>query len=538
VLTALGLVAALAGPWPGAVARSGAAVPDTLAALDGRFVRRLDIVSHSIFDPPPERGGQLYTLANRLHVRTRHSTVRGALVFREGSAWSEARRAESERHLRSLEFLVPDTVLAVPVGEDSVDVRIVTHDNWTTSPEFGIESGGGQRYGSFSFIERNFVGLGTSLTLGYRTDVNGISRIAAIDDGELLGSHWRGGAAATSGSSGSGRSAMLLLPFWSNEATRSLGGDWQRSDVEVDLFAAGNLAGHVSGQSERASLFWGVGRHAHGAIQRFVTSFELFDRGLSATTPEAGAPPVFAHAAEDLRVRRFAGELRLWQPRYIVRRGIELMDRAEDIDVGRALTLKGGFAPRFLGSSADEGFARARLELGHDAGRMGFGVLRAGAQSRYRRSPRELLGDVSARWVQQPRERWTAVVAVMGVAGRETPADYQLTLGGLTGLRAFPVHELTGTEVRRANAEMRWIGVRDWLRLVSIGAAGFWDAGRAWGPGSEGRGWRQDVGFGLRLSLPHSALNAAARFDVAWPVGSAATGRRGAAYSFGSGQAF
>jgi hypothetical protein len=262
------------------------------------------------------------------------------------------------------------------------------------------------------------------------------------------------------------------------------------------------------------------------------------DRTLGAPTAEAGAAPVFARAAEDLRVRRLAGELRLWHPRYIVRRGVELMDRAEDFDVGREVSLKGGFAPRLLGSSADEGFARARIDLGHDAGRMGFGLLHAGAQSRFRRTPRELVGDIAARWVQQPRERWTAVAAVMGVAGREMPADYQLTLGGLTGLRAYPVHELTGTEIWRGNAELRWIGVRDWLRLVSIGAAAFWDAGRAWGPGSDGRPWHQDVGFGLRLSLPHSALNASARFDLAWPVAPASDGRRGPAYSFGSGQAF
>ena len=253
VLTALGLVAALAGPWPGAVSRAEAEAPDSLRVLDGRVVRHVDIVSHSIFDPPPVHGGGLYTFANRLHVCTRQSTVRGALVFREGSPWSEARRVESERHLRSMEFLVPDTVVAVPVGDDSVDVRVVTHDNWTTSPEFGIESGGGQRYGSFSFIERNLLGLGTSLGLGYRTDVTGISRTASIDDNELLGSHWHGRVAASQGTSGRDEDATLLLPFWADDAPRALGGDWQRADVSADLFSGGLLAAHVAGKYERAT---------------------------------------------------------------------------------------------------------------------------------------------------------------------------------------------------------------------------------------------------------------------------------------------
>ena len=538
ILTALGLVAALAGPWPGAWRVARAQASDTLAQLDGRFVRRLDIVSRTIFDPPPEHGRGFYVFANRLHVRTRRSTVRGALVFREGSPWSESRRAESERHLRSLAFLLPDSVIAAPAGDDSVDVRVVTHDNWTTSPEFGLESGGGQRFSSFSFIERNFLGLGTSLAVSYRNDVSGISRLASLEDDQLFGSHWRGRVTASRGSAGRSEGGLLLLPFWADDAPRSLGGDWQRDHVGADLFSGGRLAARVTGHYEHATLLWGAGGLENGAIRRLVVSLEMRDRSLATTVPYASATPVFTRAAEDLRVRRLAGELRFLRPRFLVRHGIDLMDRAEDIDIGRSFSLKGGFAPRFLGSTADEGFVQARLELGHDAGRLGFGLLRAGMRSRYRRAPRELLGDVTARWVHQPGERWTALAAVAGSAGREMPADFQLTLGGLSGLRAFSVHELTGTEAWRGNAELRWIGVRDWLRLVSLGVAGFWDAGRVWGPGSEARGWRQDVGFGLRLSLPHSALNAVARFDVAWPIPPAAGGRGGPAYSFGSGQAF
>lgn len=537
-LTILGLVAALTRPWPGAVPAAGAQAPDTSAQFDGRTVRRLDIVSRTIFDPPPEHGRAFYEFANRLHVRTRRSTVRGELVFREGTPWSESRRAESERHLRSLAFLVPDTVVAAPVGDDSVDVRVVTHDNWTTSPEFGIESGGGQHYSSYSFIERNFLGLGTALAISYRNDVSGISRVASLEDDQLFGSHWRGRAAASRGSAGRSEAGLLLLPFWADDATRSFGGDWQRDHVGADLFSGGRLTARVTGHYEHATVLWGAGGLADGAIRRLVVSLEMRDRSLGATVTHANAAPVFASLPEDLRIRRLAGELRFLRSRYIVRHGIDLMDRAEDIDIGRSLSLKAGFAPKFLGSTADEGFAQARLDLGRDAGRFGFGLLHASTQSRLRGAPREFTGEFTARWVQQARDRWTAIAAVTGVAGREMPADFQLTLGGLSGLRAYSVHELTGTEVWRGNAEVRWVGVRDWLRLVSLGMAGFWDAGRAWGPGSEDRDWRQDVGLGLRLSLPHSALNAVARFDVAWPLPTASGGRSGPAYSFGSGQAF
>ncbi len=538
VLLTFAVAAAIAPPWPGAVPRARAAPSQASGTFDGRIVRRLDIVSREIFDPLPERGSGFYAFANRLHVRTRASTVRGALVFREGTPWSESRRSESERLLRSLAFLVPDSVLATEAGAESVDVRVVTHDNWTTSPEFGVERGGGQHFSSFSFIERNFLGLGTSLALSYRNDVSGISRLVEVADDQLFGSHWRGRVAASRGSSGRSAGATLGLPFWAEDAPRSYGGEWQRDRSGADLFSGGRLVGRIEGLRESAAFSWGTGRAAGGNIRRLVASFELRDHALEPATLYPGAPAGFASAAREKRSRMVAGELRLLRPRYLIRHGIELMDRAEDIDIGRSLILKAGFAPRRFGSTADEGFAKARLELGHDAGRGGFGLVRATAQTYVGRAPHETQGSLDARWVQQPRERWTAVVAVAGLAGREMPPDFQLTIGGLSGLRAYSVHELTGTEAWRANAELRWIGVRDLLGLVSLGGAAFWDAGRTWGLGSEGRDWQQNAGFGLRLSLPHAALNAVARFDVAWPVAAGAGGRKGPAYSFGSGQAF
>jgi hypothetical protein len=512
---------------------------DAVPRLEGRIVRRIDLVTHTIFEPLPARGSPLYALANRVHIRTRAATVRANLTVKPGDRWNEERRAESERHLRSLAYLVPDTVSAIPVGDDSLDVRVVTHDNWTTSPEFGLESGGGQRVGSFAFTERNLLGLGTSLSLAYRSDVTGISRYVQLEDAELFGTHWRGLAQVGNGSAGRTGTAMLALPFWEDEAPVTLGASVQREVFDTDLFADGQVAANVRGRRDRADLFWGNGRLApDGMIQRIVLSFEIRDRMVDPPTARAGAPVIVDGMAETLRIRRLAGELRLWRPHYLVRRGVDLMDREEDFDDGISLTLKTGFSPRAFGGTADEGYARVRADAGLDVRHGGFGTVHAAVQTRVRSGFRETMGEAGARWVQQPFRRLTAVAAAFGAAATDMPADFQYQLGGLNGLRGFPVHELAGQELWRANAEVRWIGVRDWIQLASVGAAAFWDTGRTWGPGADTEGWRQDVGFGLRVSLPHSALNSVARFDVAWPLTPGPSERRGPAYSFGSGQAF
>jgi hypothetical protein len=525
-------------PLAAAVARAQGA--DTLAtALDGRFVRSVELLTRNIFEPLPEHGGGFYAFADRLHVRTRAVTVRAALAFHAGERWSDAKRAESERHLRSLSFLVPDSVVALPVGRDSVDVLVVTRDNWTTSPEFSLESGGGQRFGSFSFTERNLMGFGSSLSLAYRSDVVGISRQLRLDDGELFGSHWRGRASIGNGSAGRLSNAVLELPFWRDDAPVSMGASWQRERFDGQLFRDGDIAATFPGRRESARWFWGTGRRAgDGTIQRFTAAFEAIDHSLGPSTLLAGAPAAFSGPEQSERIRRLSGEVRLWRPHYIVRQGVEQMDRGEDFDLGPSLQITTGFSPQALGGAADEGYWRVRLDAGHDAGPLGFGLLRTSVHSRVHSGLEETLAEGSVRWVQQPLPRTSLVAGVVAVAGRRMPRDFQLTLGGINGLRAFPVHELSGTQVWRANAELRWTGVRDWLRLVSLGGAAFWDSGRAWGAGAEGEPWHHDAGFGLRLSLPHSALNVVARFDVAWPISPAVDGRRGAAYSFGSGQAF
>ena len=522
-------------------ARHAAAEPARSdSAVTGRVVRNIVLEPHDIFDPPPPGAFHgAYELVNALHVRTRASTLRTALVVREGRTWSPDAADETMRKLRALGFLLPAPLQYRSVGTDSVDVVVVTHDNWTTSPELNLESAGGQRYGAFSFNERNLLGFGTSVDLSYREDPVGVSRSASISDNALLGTHVRAAVNAGNGASGDDRSVELLEPFWSESAMLSGGGHWQRSHADVQLFAFGHKAADFRRRTAETQLLWGNGRRTpEGLVQRVVASFEAIDRIFAPSVLQPGAPTPFAGGDEVLRIRRVGGEVRLWHPHYLVRRGVEQIDRDEDFDVGPQFAFKAGFAPQAFGSTRDEGYARVRLDLGADRGRAGFGLWRSTVSTRLVDGFRETLGEFHVRWVQQPQRNTNVVFGAVAVAGDRMPRDFQLTLGGLTGLRAFPVRELSGTEVWRLNGEVRYAALREYLHLVSFGAAAFWDSGRAWGPGAELEPWHHDAGFGVRISLPHSTVNTVARFDVAWPVAPTIDGKRSPVFSFGSGQAF
>jgi len=505
-------------------------------------VRRIVVDPHEIFDPLPDgRLRGFYDFANRLHVRTRESTVRSALVVKAGDRWSPARGAESERRLRSLDFLLPDSVRAVPVEgtHDSVDVRVTTHDNWTTSPEFNFESGGGKRYGTYAFTERNLAGLGMTVSAIYREEPIGISRFLSLDDATIAGTHWRGKFLTGNGDVGKSNLVSLGLPYWADDAPLTLGATWKRDVSLAHLYQSDAEVALVPMRVENTEIWWGIGRRAaDGTVQRFKATFREFDRRLGPSQLTAAAPPDFGGGVEELRLRRVEGEITLWRPRFIVRQGVDFMDRDEDFDLGSQVQVGVGVAPRALGSSADEGWFLGSVQAGAGGGALGFGYVSTELRTRVRSGLRETLARVQARWILQPLRSAALVSAVTGAAGRRMPRDFQLRAGALSGLRGFGVNDLAGTQIWRGNAELRWTARRNLLQLVTLGGAVFWDSARAYGPGSAGESWHHDAGFGLRLSLPHSALNAVARFDVAWPVAPRVDGRRGPAYSLGSGQAF
>lgn len=58
--------------------------------------------------------------------------------------------------------------------------------------------------------------------------------------------------------------------------------------------------------------------------------------------------------------------------------------------------------------------------------------------------------------------------------------DNQLTLGGDTGLRGYPIHYQSGEQSFLFNLEKRYYWEYNFLQLFSVGAAAFFDIGRAW----------------------------------------------------------
>lgn len=534
LLAATALALALGGA---ARAAAATAADDTLAALEGRPIAAIHLEVGDVFDPVPDGAlGPFYRLANRLHLRSREATVRAHIVIERGEPFSRRRLEQQERVLRGLDFLQPVGWRAAPAG-DSVVVWIRTRDAWTTQPELNLERGGGRQFGTFGISERNLLGLGKTLAVYYSEQPEGISRRIALADPAVLGSRVQFRYGASDGSSGATDQVVLWRPFLIEDDRVSGGVSWVRSGSRARLYEGGGEVASFARDVDDFEAWFGIGKRDEGIVRRITVSYRVLDRRFGASDPVAGAPPEFRGPPLVERFRRLAVEARLWRPHFIERPRPDQPDRIDDVDIGPSVSLMAGVAPASFGSSADEGFVLARADFGGET-RLGSGTVRSVVSSRLRRRAVETVRSLDARWLSTWGGRHALVLAAYGAAGSSVPRDFQLVIGGLSGLRAYPVHALSGRELVRFNTEHRVTVARDVARLLTFGIAGFWDAGRAWGPGAVGTVWHHDAGAGIRLSGPSAAYGHVLRFDVAWPVSPTRDGGRAPVFSFGSTQAF
>ena len=530
-------------PAPAELFRWDAADPDPPAALaphdsaEGLPISRVQVLPHNIFDPVP--GGAfapVYRLANRLHIRTREKTVRDQLLFRPGDRWSNDIGRETVRNLRALNFLAPSQIVAQRDGDSAV-VSVTTRDVWSTSAEFNIESADGKEYGSIAFTESNLAGLGKAFALTYRSIPDSRSFGFSYNDPSVLGSRFRLRYGASDGTSGASDEVGFGVPFYALETPHAYGISWARTTSVVHLYESNAEVVNFNQRIEDAEIHWGQGYRISDTVARWGLNFRDLDRRFGPTQALVSPPEEFVGGEESLRLRRIGVEGRLWHPTYIERTRVNGFGLVEDFDVGHSISLEGGWAPKELGSTDDEGFVQGRLDLGVETP-LGFGTLRSSAQTRLQPDPIETLGRLDARWITQWAKSQTLVLAGIGAVSVEAPRNFQLVVGGLNGLRAYPVQAVAGTRGWRLNAENRMVLGENFWESVTVGAVGFMDAARAWGAGSGPSQWFVDAGTGLRIALPQWSLGQVLRIDVAWPLSPTRDGQRDAVLTFGSSQAF
>lgn len=133
------------------------------STFEGKIIRNIKIVTldpfkNSIGDTITSSPNFLLRAGNRIHIKTRTSTIRNLLLIRKNQPFDALRVKESERLVRSMGYITDVSFYVEEVAEspDSVDIFIRELDKWSLIPGGSISS---SRI-TLKLKDNNFLGLG------------------------------------------------------------------------------------------------------------------------------------------------------------------------------------------------------------------------------------------------------------------------------------------------------------------------------------------------------------------------------------------
>ena len=217
----------------------------------------------------------------------------------------------------------------------------------------------------------------------------------------------------------------------------------------------------------------------------------------------------------DERTSGLYAQYEAFTPRYRTWRNLESYDLAEDMRLGPSLTMRLGRASTWLGSEAD--FFRFKAEASVNLGLAGgFQSIRVSWESRdYSDRLRDQLLKLQL-YVATPVLARTFRIVASGAAGfmADNVHRPQVSVGGLEGLRGYPVNAFLGYDSYVAHLEVRSMALS--AGSLRLGALFFGDAGHA-ADSMAKLDLYSDAGAGLRLLVPQLDVEVF-RCDWAFPL--------------------
>ena len=493
------------------------------AALEaaGAVIGEIDIDIRNIFDKnDPRENSGLYRLANRLHVKTRRSAIRAQLLFKTGDRYRAQKLAETERNLRALQYIYDANVVPTRFADGKVDVKVITKDVWTLDPSISFGRAGGKNSSTTSLSDSNFLGFGKSIEIGRSRNVDRTSTGIQYADPNVLGSRWTGNLIHVDSSDGNQRTLLTAQPFYSLDTRWSSTVFAQTFDRTVSRYFLGNIYDQFNDNETTYQLSGGIsGGLVDGWSKRLLFGL-YYDRNEFMPTPASTLP------AKPLPPQRtlaypFVG-LDILQDEYRKVGDQNQIGKTEDLYFGTEVTGEVGYSDSAFGADHNALILKGSVSSGFELPREQQIFLNSDLSCRIEQGrARNLVSNAGARYYWRWRENWLLYASISGTVTDALDPDVQLTLGGDSGLRGYPLRYEAGSSRGLFTIEQRMF--TDWypFRLVRVGAAAFADVGRTWGRGVVGNsdlGVLSDAGFGLRVGNTRSGLGNVLHVDLAFPL--------------------
>jgi len=494
-------------------------VPDDeeLRKLQSR-IGRIEIQVDEVFEDSDPLAAP-YRLANALHIATRQEAVQAQLLFKSGDPFDRRILDETERNLRARRYLNDAEIEPVRYNDDgTVDVVVRVHDVWTLVPSFSFSRKGGTNSSEVEIEDSNLLGLGKEVSLEKSSDVDRDTWRVLYGDPNLFGSRWRLAVAYFDSSDGGEQAVRLARPFYSLDSRWSLGVTASDATAAVSRYSLGKVVQQIEQQRRQFDLGGGISHGLQaGWVRRYLGGVHYEDTTFAAQPDE----PFAAVPATRTLAYPWLG-IEVIEDQFRTTRNLDQIGRTEDLQLGRSARLELGLASTALGSTRDALVLNGALRSGAQWNDTQF--LTGAMELRGRFENGEVRGgqlDFTTRYHlrQSPRRVFFGSVRT-SIAANLDPEE-QLLLGGDNGLRGYPLRYQAGTARALVTLEERFYTNWQILKLLNVGAAVFFDAGRTWGRDQfapKPVGWLKDIGAGLRFGSARSGLGNVIHVDLAYAL--------------------
>lgn len=487
-------------------------------------IGHIRITPHNVFDLSIKgEDNAIYRWANRLHIPTRVDVIEKVLLFKSGERLSRQKIEETERLLRASRTRYDVEIKPVAVRDGVVDIEVSTRDAWSLDLTGTFSRAGGDNKSSFGVKERNL--LGTGLGIGF-------SRTSSVDrkGSELDVSYDQAFDGWTRvnferGRFDDGKRTSLIVdrPFYSLDTRFAARAAWSNDDRIESIYNAGNIASEYRRMRKAAdaSVGWSRGL-VNGWTQRYSAGALAADNTYRAEPGHLA--PATLPVGNDLRALFLRVEV--VEDGFIKVKNHNLIERAEFFVVSFNARVQLTKALASMGSSRDDLLYFASVNDGYVFA--GNQILQAAASVERRIASTALPithATASLRYYEPRAARALfyaslAVERLRGGPGAVGAVD-QLQIGGTFGLRGYPSRYQSGDQRWLLSVESR--AFTDWypFRLLRVGGAVFFDAGRAWGGVNQNTvnpGTLANVGAGLRVALDRAAFANVLHVDLAVPL--------------------
>jgi hypothetical protein len=469
-------------------------------------IRAIRLTRHNIFTER-EATSFLPRLVNRFHVTTRASVVERELLFEAGHPLDSLKLAESARNLRRLGVFRTVRIDTVRV-EGGLDVHVETRDGWSTKPEFGLRSTGGQVAWRVSLTEENLLGTASRLLFLYYDEPDRSALVMSFRQPRLIAGRIGLSAYLEDRSDGTIAIATVSQAFHTLRDRHAWNLGVDSRDERILRYFDGEPVPRDTLQRQFDMVF---GAYAWA----FTVGDRVYHRvGMSGQLWRDD----YAIHDEPLPSSRLAfatlGAFWEWRrARYLVVRGLSGA-KEQDVDVSTRVWAGLFATPSGMGWEENGVGALLSVRYGGVVQRGMFGYLDLNAGGRFTQAGLDSGSvQVAGTAVWSPFEGHAGVVHLWSGWLRNPRPGSEFDLGLGLGPRGFRLHAFTGDRAYFGTAEYRMLVRSDWFKLLDLGLAAFVDHGGAWyRDGPRRTGW--DGGLGLRIGPSRSTDLDLTRIDL------------------------